>query len=101
MSVYGFVKIGFQKNPKANNKVRQALMGTIKVGESQAPFQRKNTGLFVAEGADNAEVVSALGKLLFVLAEAAATIDMVSITLTHATEDDIDTELDETDEDPV
>src|SRR5690348_15748952 len=84
MAVYGVVRVGFQENAGANNKARYALTGTIKAGEAGAPFQRKNTGLFTAEGADNAAVATALAKLLKVLVAEAATIDMVSITVTRS-----------------
>jgi hypothetical protein len=83
MAVFGVIRVGFQANPNANNKARYALTGTIKKGDPEAPFLWKNTGLYTAEGADNAAVSNALVKLAKVLLDEATTIDVVSITLTR------------------
>ena len=83
MAVFGVIRVGFQTNDNANNKARYALTGTLTAGDPESPFRRRNTGVFTAEGADNAAVAGALARLAKVLIQEAATIDIVSISLTR------------------
>ena len=93
MAVYGVVRIGFQGNANANNKVRYALTGTIKTTDPESPFVRRNTGLFTAESADNAEVAKALTKLMKVIECEAESLDIFSVTITKAGEPEAQADL--------
>ena len=83
MAVFGVIRVGFQDNPNANNKSRYALTGTLVAGDPESPFRRRNTGVFTAEGVDNAAAAGALARLAKVLIQEAASIDIISISLTR------------------